>query len=186
MVLSVFDLDDYRDYFDIHPIRKIANETTGYDCLLMGTRFGIGFIGPNGAVVERPQFELDVKGRIRCTEIYTVSDEAEKLDITGLTPERCEALVRDVNVYRYRLRPTADRPDGTRKVGFLAQDLEKLDAGEDGASLVDDAAGGKKSVDTVQLLAIAIGALQKLQQRVDALEAEAEAARVRALYAQKV
>ena len=160
MVLSVYDIDDYRSYFDVHPIRKVANETTGYDCLLMGTRFGIGFI-KDGQIVERPQYELDVKGRIRCKEMFTVSDEREKCGIEPMTLPECAEVVGNINIYRYGFNT---RPDA-RKIGFIAQDLELTTNG-----IVNDQDHGMKSIDTTQILAAAVGAIKHLQDRLTFLE----------------
>ena len=158
MVLNVYDLENYRAYFDVHPIRKIANETTGYDCLLMGTRFGIGFI-KDGKVIERPEFTLDVKGRIRTHEIYTVSDEREKTDISQVPNCVCGDLVKKLGIYQFALK----EGDGSRKYGFIAQDVERT-AGD----IVNADASGKKSIDTLQLLALAIGAIQDIYAKLQA------------------
>ena len=160
MVLSVYDIDDYRSYFDVHPIRKVANETVGYDCLLMGTRFGIGFI-KNGQIVERPQFELDVKGRIRCMEMYTISDEREKSNIEPITLDECASIVGKINVFRYGFNTQPD----TKRYGFIAQDLELADD-----CIVNSHEPGVKSIDTTQILALAIGSIKQLQERVCELE----------------
>jgi hypothetical protein len=163
MVLSVYDIDDYRSYFDVHPIRKIPNETLGYDCLVMGTRLGIGFM-KNGQVIERPQFELDVKGRIRCIEMFTVSDERVKSDIEHISPDKCSEALRGVGVHRYVMKDG----DGTRRFGFVAQQLETQPTLD---GVVNDSDGNGKSVDTVQLLALAIGAINDLAARLDAQDA---------------
>lgn len=157
----MYDIDDYRAYFDVHPLRKIANETNGYDCLLMGTRLGIGFI-KDGKVVERPQFELDVKGKIRCIEIFTVSDEREKRDIEHVPPAKCADMVAKVGVYTYKMKG-----GGSARYGFVAQDVERSLH-----SVVANDADGKKAVDSVQLLALAFGAIQDLQAQVTGLRAE--------------
>lgn len=160
MVLSVYDIDDYRTYFDVHPIRKVANEVNGYDCLLVGTRFGIGFI-KNGQIIERPQYQLDVKGAVRCLEVLNVSDERAKKNIVMVDDVSCASLVKDIGVFQFEMR------DGRvgRRYGFIAQDLEKVVDG-----VVADDSQGKKSVDTTQLLALAIGAIKELQVRVAGLE----------------
>lgn len=163
MVLSVYDIDDYRSYFDVHPLRKIANETNGYDCLLMGTRLGIGFI-KNGQVIERPQFELDVKGKIRCIEILTVSDERVKEKITRLNDDECSNIVHDIGVFKFRM---VDDAEGRDKFGFIAQDVERVTP-----EVVREDDRGDKAVDTAQLLAIAFGAIKQLQQQVDQMQQE--------------
>lgn len=155
MVLSVYDIEDYRAYFDVHPLRKIANETNGYDCLLMGTRLGIGFI-KDGKVIERPQFELDVKGKIRCIEILTVSDERAKECIQKTSTLACADIARKVGVYNFRMKG-----DDKEKYGFVAQDVEKLLPEAVKADQLGD-----KAIDNAQLLAIAFGAIKQLQDEV--------------------
>lgn len=165
MVLSVYDIDDYRSYFDVHPMRKIANEINGYDCLLMGTRLGIGFI-KNGKVIERPQFELDVKGKIRCVEMLTVSDERVKAHIVPIHISQCADIVQGVGVYTFRMVGDAQNNE---KYGFIAQDVEKV-----APEAVKDDEVGDKAVDNAQLLAIAYGAIKQLQIEVARLKAQIE------------
>jgi hypothetical protein len=128
MVLSIYDLDDFAFYMDVIPLRKMVSTvaqsaggpSTGgvlsYDYVLRGRRLGIGpdFLQDEAAAasgggqaaaagaVSAPRCELDVRGKIRCAELFMVSDATQKTDIESVTPAACLKTLRAIDVHRYR------------------------------------------------------------------------------------
>ena len=155
MVLSIYDTADHKDFYNIQPIRRINNEFNGYDLIAYGTRLGVGFV-EDGQLVDRPQFDLDVRGKVRCHELFMVSDAREKTDIQAVTPRECADLVQRMGVRSFALNRD---PDATPKYGFIAQELEQLSP-----HLVRTAPDGGKSIDLSQVVALLCGALQHYAQ----------------------
>ena len=161
MVQSIYDTADYQHFYNIQPIRRINNEFNGYDLIAWGTRLGVGFVEA-GELVDRPQFDLDVRGKVRCHELFMVSDAREKAGIAPVTAEDCHELVRRMGVREFAL--VRDGADAAPKYGLVAQELEQLSP-----RLVRTAADGGKSIDLSQIVALLCGAVQRLSAEVEEL-----------------
>lgn len=184
MVLSIFDIENFGFYFDIQPLRRLLDtslstaaqqEVQYYDYILRGNKLGVGREFADDEK-KRPECELDVRGKIRCLELYMVSDARKKEDVALLAPGVCMDAVRDVDVFQYRFRQaahppgevgTAAAPTAPLRVGFMAQQLQRL-PGLPGI-VAEDAEG--LTVDQNQLLAVLLGAVKALDGRVQRMEA---------------
>lgn len=157
MVQSIYDNSDYQDFYNIQPIRRINNDQNGYDLIAFGSRLGVGFVKDGKLIADRPMFDLDVKGNIRCVEFFMVSDERKKENIRPVAAEKCGDLVSAMNVRSFTFK---DDPRHAYKYGFIAQELERVSP-----ELVRTDADGNKSVDITQVVALLCGAVQDLQKQ---------------------
>jgi hypothetical protein len=125
----------------------------GYFFSLRGNRLGV-----NLTEDELPSYTLDINGSIRCVEVLVTSDETAKSDISDAAPEWCAERVSGLTVKTYVLNGAGKG----RRVGLIAQNLHDVlpDA-------VSAAPGKDLAVDTAQVVALLVGAVQKLQATVN-------------------
>jgi hypothetical protein len=168
MVLSIYDIENFGFFFDIQPLKKLTDTTLStadqqdvqyYDYVLRGNKLGVGSDFMDD-ITQRPLCELDVRGKLRCLEMYMVSDERKKENISPFTPEECMEVVRKTDVFRYNFRGKHDP-----KVGFIAQQLQTTPL----PTMVSEDPEGL-TVDQNQLLAVVAGAIKDLDQRMQRLE----------------
>ena len=98
---------------------------------------------------------------LRTTTHHIVSDARTKQNIEPLPGDASTNLVRALNPVSYVIRATGDCT-----VGFVAQEVEKLDP-----RLVAVNAGGEKSLDYRGVSVHAIHALQEVQRQLDVVRA---------------
>lgn len=169
MVLSVFDIDNFGFYFDIVPLKKLVDTSLStaqqqdvqyYDFVLRGNKLGVGREFLEDAT-QRPLCELDIRGKLRCFEMFMVSDARKKENIVPLEPATCTDALRNTHVYRYNFKGKASQP----KVGFIAQQLQTAGLPH---LVAEDEEG--LTVDQNQLLALVFGAVKDIDARLQAIE----------------
>jgi hypothetical protein len=167
MVLSIFDIENFGFYFDIQPLKKLVDSTPStigdtsiqyYDYVLRGNKLGVG---RDFLVNEKlkPVCELDVRGKIRCAEMYMVSDERKKDHIEPFDPTQCLDIIRETTVFTFNFKGS-----DSRKVGFIAQQMQNIYP-----DIVYEDQDGL-SIDSNQVLAIVVGALKHIDIRLQSIE----------------
>jgi hypothetical protein len=141
--------------------------------------FGVGsalFTGRLGLGTARPLYSLHLakdSAAKPSTSTWTVnSDERLKEDVVPADLARCYQIVRSLPMKRFAWRKdvyTDDQVDDRRKLGWLAQDVERIFPRSVQRGAAHDIADCR-SLNIDQLLAALYGCVQDMQGRLERLE----------------
>lgn len=125
------------------------------------------FDGKVGVGMTSPSYKLDVNGNVGATAYFYTSDKKLKTSIEPL--ENSLAKVLSLQGVSF-----AWKKDGSKSVGFIAQDVEKVYP-----ELVHESSDGIKSLEYGNLVAPLVEAIKEQQIEINSLKAEIEALKAR-------
>jgi hypothetical protein len=149
------------------PVFQILGNGNGlvYDTSGVATEFRISSMN---FVADTASFTSDVTvgGICYAQQFVTLSDERRKRSVSSVNLDGIMSSLQGVNTYYYRIQNDEPADESMMEIGLLAQELEGSFP-----EVIQHGEGGTKYVKYNAVVALLLGAVRRLNQRVEALEA---------------
>ena len=148
------------------PVFQILGNGNGlvYDVSGVATEFRVSSMS---FIADTASFTSDVTvgGICYAQQFVTLSDERRKRSISAVNLDGIVSSLQGINTYYYKIQNDEPADETMMEIGLLAQELEGSFP-----EVVQVGEGGTKYVKYNAVVALLLGAVRRLNQRVDALE----------------
>lgn len=148
------------------PVFQILGNGNGlvYDTSGVATEFRVSsmsFIADNASITS----DVTVGGICYAQQFVTLSDERRKRSVSAVNLDGIMSSLQGVNTYYYKIQNDDPLEEGMLEIGLLAQELEGSFP-----EVIQRREDGTKYVKYNAVVALLLGAVRRLNQRVDQLE----------------